>query len=176
MNKLLTVIIMFLLLIRTCHGQINLTWGPSPSQGVAGYNICYGTNSEVNGGIYTFTNTYNNSQQTNCTISNLIINEVYYFAAQSFWSNGICGPFGNEIQCTNFGLLNSTNVGIIVNNIWNDNNLTWNDNFTWVDTNISVVWNDNNLWGDNFTWVDTTNTATWNDGTNWNDVYIWNDQ
>jgi hypothetical protein len=83
-------------LLVPCGGQVTLVWNPSSSSGVAGYNLCWGTSS----GVYTFTNTYP-SAQTNATITNLAVNGVYYFAAQSFWSNGTPGPFSNEACVTN---------------------------------------------------------------------------
>jgi hypothetical protein len=83
-------------LLALCSGQVTLTWNPSPSSGVAGYNLCWGTNS----GVYISTNTYT-SAQTNGTITNLLVNGVYYFAAQSFWSNGTPGPFSDEACITN---------------------------------------------------------------------------
>lgn len=82
-------------LLNRCHGQVSLAWSPSPTPGVAGYYLCWGTNS----GSYIYTNIYPNTQ-TNGTITNLLPNESYFFAAQSFLSNGIVGPFSSEVSFT----------------------------------------------------------------------------
>ena len=87
-------------LLAPCSGQVTMGWNPSPSSGVAGYNLCWGTSS----GAYTSTNIYP-STQTNATITNLAIGGVFYFAAQSFWSNGTPGPFSNEVRATNSPVL-----------------------------------------------------------------------
>jgi len=79
-----------------CEGQVNLAWSASPDSTVTGYYFCYGTSS----GVYTVTNTYS-STQTNCTISNLIPNQVYFFAVQAFTGIGIVSPFSNEASFTN---------------------------------------------------------------------------
>ncbi|MGO8697767.1 MAG: hypothetical protein ACLQVY_08630 [Limisphaerales bacterium] len=79
-----------------CQGQVTLSWDPSPSAGVALYHLCWGTSS----GIYTFTNTFANSQ-TSGTISNLATNRVYFIAAQTILSNGSVSPFSAEISFTN---------------------------------------------------------------------------
>lgn len=79
-----------------CVGKQTLAWIPSPSAGVAGINLCWGTSS----GVYTFTNTYSNTE-TQATISNLVAHQVYYFAAQSFSSNGTVSVFSNEACFTN---------------------------------------------------------------------------
>jgi hypothetical protein len=83
-------------LVAPCAGQVTLAWSPSPSPGVAGINLCWGTSS----GVYTFTNTFSNSQ-TQATINNLVANQIYYFAAQSFSSNGTVSVFSNEASFTN---------------------------------------------------------------------------
>src|ERR1019366_9331679 len=79
-----------------CSAQVTLTWNPSTSPGIAGYNVCWGTNS----GIYIYTNNYLNTL-TNATISDLVSNQVYFFAVQAVASNGLTSEFSNEEGYTN---------------------------------------------------------------------------
>lgn len=79
-----------------CEGQVTLSWSPSPSSAVAGYYVCWGTNSHV----YNQTNTCA-SNQTSTTISNLVANQGYFFAVQAFAGNGVVSPFSNETGFTN---------------------------------------------------------------------------
>jgi hypothetical protein len=83
-------------LLRPCDGQVTLAWNLSPSPAVAGYYLCWGTSS----GVYTATNSFPSGQSSG-VISNLIPNQVYYFAVQSFASNGAVSPFSNEASFTN---------------------------------------------------------------------------
>jgi hypothetical protein len=93
------------------HAQVIMTWSPSSSAAVAGYYLCWGTNS----GQYIFTNTYSSSQ-TNGTIatSNLLSGQAYFFAVQAFANNGEVSPFSNEASFTNgpgsSGTTSSTNA------------------------------------------------------------------
>jgi hypothetical protein len=79
-----------------CGAQVTLAWNPSTGSGLAGYNVCWGTNS----GIYIYTNYYLDTQ-TNVTISNLATNEVFFFAVQAVASNGLISAFSNEADYTN---------------------------------------------------------------------------
>ncbi|HUD83603.1 MAG TPA: fibronectin type III domain-containing protein, partial [Candidatus Saccharimonadales bacterium] len=79
-----------------CNGQVTLAWNPSPDPTVTGYYLCWGTSS----GVYTFTNNYT-STETSCTVSNLVADEVYFFAVQAFANNGTVSPFSNEVSATN---------------------------------------------------------------------------
>jgi hypothetical protein len=79
-----------------CGAQVTLAWNPPSGPGLAGYNVCWGTNS----GIYLYTNHYLDIQ-TNVTISNLATNEVFFFAVQSVASNGLVSAFSNEADYTN---------------------------------------------------------------------------
>jgi hypothetical protein len=79
-----------------CGAQATLAWNPSPDPTVAGYNLCWGTNS----GNYIYTNVYANSQTT-ATVTNLAANQVYFFAVQAFATNGLVSEFSNEEQFTN---------------------------------------------------------------------------
>jgi hypothetical protein len=77
-------------------GAITLAWNPSASPGVAGYNLCWGTND----GNYSYTNYYPGTR-TIATISNLAPNQVYYFAVQAVGGHGNVSPFSNEEAFTN---------------------------------------------------------------------------
>jgi hypothetical protein len=79
-----------------CGAQATLIWNPSPDPTVAGYNLCWGTNS----GNYIYTNVYP-SGQTNVTVTNLLTNQVYFFAVQAFDSNGVVSVFSSEVSFTN---------------------------------------------------------------------------
>ena len=80
----------------TCIGQVTLAWNLSPDPTVTGYYLCWGTSS----GVYTFTNNYT-STETSCTVSNLVADDVYFFAVQAFANNGTVSPFSNEVSATN---------------------------------------------------------------------------
>jgi hypothetical protein len=77
---------------------ITLTWNLSTSPGVAGYNVCWGTNS----GNYIETNGFSNTT-TNAaiSISGEFTNEVFFFAVQAVGSNGMASDFSNEEAYTN---------------------------------------------------------------------------
>ena len=92
------------LLLAPAEAQVTLTWNPSPSSDLAGYNLCWGVSS----GVYGFTNMYPPSQ-TSGTVSNLATNQAYFFAVQAFATNGLVSPFSNEESFTNGPP--STNVG-----------------------------------------------------------------
>ena len=93
-----------------CGAQVTLAWNPSSGPGVAGYNLCWGTNS----GIYLYTN-YCLYPQTSLTIPNLATNEVFFFAVQALASNGTVSVFSNEAEYTN-GAPVATNVPPVVTN------------------------------------------------------------
>src|ERR1700677_3949199 len=73
--------------------ELTLSWSPSPSPGVASYNLCWGTAS----GVYTHTNKYPNNM-SNILISDLEVtsNQVIFFAVQAVASNGVISDFSNE--------------------------------------------------------------------------------
>jgi hypothetical protein len=79
-----------------CDAQVTLAWNPSAGPDLAGYNICWGTNS----GIYIYTN-YSPGSSTIITIANLATNEAFFFAVQAVASNGWCSTFSNEADYTN---------------------------------------------------------------------------
>jgi hypothetical protein len=78
------------------NSQVSLAWNPSPDPTVAGYNLCWGTNS----GNYIYTNVYPNSQTT-ATVTDLALNQVFFFAVQAFATNGLVSEFSNEEPFTN---------------------------------------------------------------------------
>jgi hypothetical protein len=83
-------------LVLRCGAQVTLAWNPPTSPNLAGFNVCWGTNS----GIYIYTN-YCLDTQTNITISDLATNGVFFFAVQSVASNGMVSAFSNEADYTN---------------------------------------------------------------------------
>ena len=67
--------------------SVQLNWSPSSSPDVVGYNIYYGG---VNG---EFTNEISVGTATNVTVSGLLDNTTYYFAARTISSSGTEGPY-----------------------------------------------------------------------------------
>ena len=70
--------------------SVILNWAPSPSPGIAGYNIYSGGVS----GIYT--NKFAAGNVTNATLANLVVGSTFYFAATSYDTAGNESPFSNE--------------------------------------------------------------------------------
>jgi hypothetical protein len=64
--------------------SLTLGWNPSPSAGVAGYDIYYGTDSNN----WTSAVPVSGEGATNVTIRGLVSGQTYYFAAASFDANG----------------------------------------------------------------------------------------
>jgi hypothetical protein len=77
------------------QSQISVVWDPSPSPAVAGYSLCWGTNS----GVYPFTNCYPNGTFGG-TVAALVPGLTYYFAVQAFADDGEVSPFSNEQSLT----------------------------------------------------------------------------
>jgi hypothetical protein len=71
-------------------GSITLTWYPSPSPAIAGYNIYSGGVS----GIYT--NKVSAGNVTSVTVSNLVAGSTYYFVATCYDTVGDESAFSNE--------------------------------------------------------------------------------
>ena len=76
--------------------SVVVSWDPSPSPALAGYRICWGTNS----GAYFATNTYA-SGLTNAAPTNFIPGNVYYLAVKAFDTNNLESSFSEEIVFTN---------------------------------------------------------------------------
>ena len=70
--------------------SVNLTWDPSTSTNIMGYNIYYGTAS----GAYTKSVSVGNV--TNAVISGLVDGTTYYFAATAYDNTGSESDFSNE--------------------------------------------------------------------------------
>jgi len=78
-----------------CNAQsVTLTWSPSVSPYVVGYNIYYGTASGV------YTNEVSAGNVTSLTISNLTYGNTYYFAAAAFNDLGIQSALSSQCSYT----------------------------------------------------------------------------
>jgi hypothetical protein len=73
-------------------GSVTLTWPPSSNTNVKGYKVYYGVAS------YSYTSVMDVGKATTATISNLIGNNVYYFAIDTYGILGIVSPYSNEIS------------------------------------------------------------------------------
>lgn len=73
---------------------VTLAWDPSPSTDVNGYRIYYGNATRA----YTNAVPVNGAQNTNCTVSNLLVGLTYYFAATATATNGLESDFSNEVS------------------------------------------------------------------------------
>jgi len=72
--------------------SVTLAWDASPSAGVAGYRVYYGTAS----GNYT-SNVEAGNLTTN-TIPGMVNGTTYYFAVKAYNASGLEGAFSNEIS------------------------------------------------------------------------------
>ena len=70
--------------------SVTLAWDPSVSTNVAGYNVYYGAISR------TYTNVVSAGSSTTATISGLVPNTIYYFAATAYDTDGIESDFSIE--------------------------------------------------------------------------------
>ena len=80
--------------LQPSDGSVLLAWNPSTSTNVVGYNIYYGTPSDV----YTNIKFVAGSTVTNVTVTNLVEGTTYYFAATSVDSFGGESPFSDEVS------------------------------------------------------------------------------
>lgn len=76
----------------TWGASANLTWDPSPSTGVIGYKLYYGTTSKG----YTQSLIVANTNQV--TVNNLATNTTYYFAITALTSQSLESPASAEIS------------------------------------------------------------------------------
>ena len=74
--------------------SVTLTWSPSASTNVAGYNIYYGAVSHV------YSNVVNAGNTNQVTISGLVPGTTYYFAATAVDVFGVESGFSNETSYT----------------------------------------------------------------------------
>lgn len=74
--------------------SITLAWDPSPSSGVAGYTVFYGTQA----GSYTVS--VDVGPATTWTTTLLADDRPYYFAVQAYTSNGLVSPLSSSVSGT----------------------------------------------------------------------------
>ena len=77
-------------------GSVTLTWNPSVSANVVGYNIYYGPAC----GVYTNMISVTGLSSTNATVTGLIQGATYYFGATAVDSLGNQSPLSNEATYT----------------------------------------------------------------------------
>jgi hypothetical protein len=75
-------------------GSVTLTWYPSPSPGITGYNVYSGGVS----GIYT--NKISAGNTTSVTLSNMVAGSTYYFVATCYNTGGEESALSNEAVYT----------------------------------------------------------------------------
>ncbi len=85
--------------------SVKLGWNPSPSTGVAGYFIFYGTSS----GNYSYQVPVYGA--TNLTINGLTSGQTYYFAATSFNTNYTQSAYSPEITVTAGSVVSAPGTG-----------------------------------------------------------------
>ncbi|HTV43621.1 MAG TPA: Ig-like domain-containing protein [Candidatus Sulfotelmatobacter sp.] len=102
-------------ILQTCYSDaqsINLSWTPSTSTNVVGYNIYYGA---VSG---TYTNEISTGNVTNLTVSNLVFGATYYLTVAAVNNYGIQSALGSPVSCIlssdpSISITNATN-GMVV--------------------------------------------------------------
>jgi hypothetical protein len=124
-------------LLAPCGGQVTLAWNPSPTPGVAGYYLCWGTSS----GVYTSTNVISPGTQTTGIVSGLVTGQIYYLAAQSFMSNGMVSPFSNEAIFTNGAPVTQSTNGPPVTQSTNGSPVTQPISSAAGHSQVSLAWN-----------------------------------
>jgi hypothetical protein len=72
--------------------SVNVTWQPSTNSGVVGYNVYYGTQSQV------YTNKLSVGNLTATNVSGLVPGATYYFAATSYGALNQESPYSPEIS------------------------------------------------------------------------------
>lgn len=82
--------------------NVLVLWDPSPSAGVQGYKLYYGTTPHS----YTFTTDVGGV--TNAIVSGLSVGATYYFAATAYDTNGLESAYSAEVSY----LVGSTNVSV----------------------------------------------------------------
>jgi hypothetical protein len=76
-------------------GNINLAWDPSPSTGVGGYKLYYGSSSK------TYTSNVDVGKSTTYTMTGLTSGTKYYFALKSYnTAKSIESSYSNEVNAT----------------------------------------------------------------------------
>jgi len=97
---------LWIVLVLLCFGTITseaagtaLAWDPSPSPGVVGYKVHYGS---ISG---TYTQIIDVGNVTNTVVTNLVVGTTNYFAVTSYDSTGLESQPSNEISAIVRGLL-----------------------------------------------------------------------
>ena len=72
--------------------SVTLAWNPSPSSGIAGYRLHYGTSSGNHPNIVNVGNT------TTATVSRLTVGQTYYFVATAYNTVGLESPPSNGVS------------------------------------------------------------------------------
>lgn len=87
--------------------SVTLAWDPSPSPGVVGYRIYYGTAPRD------YTNQVNAGNATLLSVSNLNYGPTYYFTATAYDLAGLESDFSNEASYGNSGTTVTT-ISVLV--------------------------------------------------------------
>lgn len=74
--------------------EVRLAWDPSPSPGVIGYRLYWGTQTRL------YTSNLDAGLVTTATVSGLVAGTTYYFAATAYAPGGLESDFSNEVQYT----------------------------------------------------------------------------
>jgi hypothetical protein len=85
-------LMLWLLTAHTSAAQVTLTWNASPSAGVDGYWLYYGTQS------HTYTARFDMGPETSATVTGLASGQTYYFAVTAYNSTaGTESTWSNEV-------------------------------------------------------------------------------
>lgn len=74
--------------------EISLTWDPSNSTEVVGYKLHFGTSTG------NYTTTIDVGDHTNWTVSELELNQQYFFAATAYSADALESSYSNEVSAT----------------------------------------------------------------------------
>ena len=85
---------LFFQVVAARSASVVLAWNPSPSGGVQGYHVYFGTIS----GFYT--GMVDVGSSTTMTVSSLTGGQVYYFAITAYDASGLESGFSNELSYT----------------------------------------------------------------------------
>jgi hypothetical protein len=114
--------------------EVTLSWDPSESFGVVGYDVYYGAGSQD------YTNSVSAGNVTTVTVSNLVQGVKYFFAATALDGSGDESDFSNEAVAT-AGATNTPPVrhAVIVYQTFRvtTNLVTW----TWLTNQVAVFSN-----------------------------------
>jgi hypothetical protein len=91
--SILLLIIFSLPMIGNCSAQVTLAWDVSPSPGVTGYKVHYGTSSRNYQVVVDVGNA------TTCTLTDFQGGSVYYFAATAYDGSGNESGYSDQVIC-----------------------------------------------------------------------------